>query len=162
VIPYEKRDGYVRHCAQRGQFVRAPMSWCFPNGSLQVAFKNCFLPDIIFKVLRLLNVLDVKNLARGEVRLHEYGKLMDVMLQHVDVVAMGYRPIDSVDSFWSAQASAAVFDLVRSSDGISSRRKKRLESLSWITLYKMMVEINQYEEKLMLLEMVVADGGMMV
>jgi hypothetical protein len=55
-----------------------------------------------------------------------------------------------------------VFDLVRYSDGISSRSKKRLESLSWITLYKMMVEINKYEEKLMLLEIVVADGGMMV
>jgi hypothetical protein len=35
-------------------------------------------------------------------------------------------------------------------------------SLSWITLYKMMVEINKYEEKLMLLEMEVDDGGMMV
>jgi hypothetical protein len=47
-----------------------------------VAFKNWFLPDIIFKVLpiRLLNVLDVKHLARGEVRLHGYGKLMDAML----------------------------------------------------------------------------------
>jgi hypothetical protein len=110
--------------------------------------------------IRLLNVTDVKHLAMGEVRLHEYGKLMDVMLQHVDVVAMG--PSDSVNLFWSAQASATVFDLVRYSDGISSRMKKRLESLSWITLYKMMVEINKYEEKLMLLEMVVADGGMMV
>jgi hypothetical protein len=90
-IPYEKRYGYVRYCAQRGRFVRVPMLWCFPKGSLQVVFKNWFLPDIIFKVLQihLLNVLDVKHLARGEVRLHEYGKLMDVMLQHVDVVAMG-------------------------------------------------------------------------
>jgi hypothetical protein len=87
---------------------------------------------------------------------------MDVMLQHVDVVAMGSRPSDIVVSFWSAQASAAVFHLFRSLDGISSRRKKRLESLSLITLCKMMVEINRYEEKLMLLEMVVADGGMMV
>jgi hypothetical protein len=104
--------------------------------------------------IRPLNVLDVKHLARGKVRFHEYGNLMDVTLQHVDVVAMGSRPSDSVVSFWSAQASAAVFDLVRSSDGIISRRKKRLESLYWITLYKMMVEINKYEEKLMLLEMV--------
>jgi hypothetical protein len=126
-----------------------------------VTFKNWFLPDIIFKVLpiRLLNMLDVKHLARGKARLHEYGKLMDVMLQHVDVVATRSRPSDSIISFWSAQASAAVFDLVRSSGG---RRKKRLESLSWITLYKMMFEINKYEEKLMLLEMVVADVGMMV
>jgi hypothetical protein len=77
-------------------------------------------------------------------------------------MAMGSRPSDSVLSCWSAQASAAVFDLVRSSDGIISRRKKRLESLSWITLYKMMVEIKKYEEKLMMLEIVVADGGMMV
>jgi hypothetical protein len=37
-----------------------------------------------------------------------------------------------------------------------------MESLSWITLYKIIVEINKYEENLMLLEMVVADGGMMV
>jgi hypothetical protein len=146
--------------------VNVPMLWCFPKGILQVAFKNWFLPDIIFKVLpiRLLNVLDVKNLARGEVRLHEYGKLMDVMLQHVDVVAMGSPPSDSVILFWSAQAFAAVFDLVRSSYGIISRRKKRLDFMSCITLYKMMVEINKYEEKLilMLLEMVVADGGTMV
>jgi hypothetical protein len=55
---------------------------------------------------------------------------MDVMLQNGDVVAMGYQPSDSVVSFWSAQASAAVFDLVGSSDGISSRRKKRSKSLS--------------------------------
>jgi hypothetical protein len=163
-IPDEKPDGYVKYCAQRGRFGHVPMSWCFPKGSLQVAFKNWFLPGIIFKVLPicLLNVLDVKHLARGEVRLHEYGKMMDLMLQHVEVVAMGFRPSDSVISFWSAQASAVVFDLVRSSDGIRSRRKKRLESLYWITLYKMMVDINKYEEKLMLLEMVVADGGMMV
>jgi hypothetical protein len=52
---------------------------------------------------------------------------MDVMLQHVDVVTMGSRPSDSVVSFWSAQASAAMFDLVRSSYDISSRMKKRLE-----------------------------------
>jgi hypothetical protein len=122
------------------------------------------LPDIIFKVLpiRLLNVLDVNHLAMGKVRFQEYGKLMGVMFQHVDVVAMWSRQSDIVVSFWSAQASAAMFDLVRSSDGISSRRKERLESLSWITLYKMMVEINKYQEKLMLLEMVVANGGMMV
>jgi hypothetical protein len=71
-IPYEKRDGYVRYCAQRGRFVCAPMPWCFPKGSLQVVFKNWFLPDIILKLLpiHLLNVLDVKHLARGEVRLH--------------------------------------------------------------------------------------------
>jgi hypothetical protein len=151
-IRYEKRDGYVRYCAQLGPYVHVPMSWCFPKGSLQVTFKIWFLPDIIFKVLpiRLLNVLDVKHLERGKVRLHEYGKLMDDMLQHVDVVAMGSRPSDSVVSFWSAQASAAVFDLVRSSYGVSIRRKKKLESLSWITLYKMMVEKNKYEEKLML------------
>jgi ABC-type cobalamin/Fe3+-siderophores transport system ATPase subunit len=99
-------------------------------------------------------------LQRG--RLHKYGNLMVVMLQHVDVVAMGSRPSDSVVSFWSDQDSAAVFDLVFSSYGISSRRKKRLESLSCITLNKMMVEINKYEEKLMLLEVVVADGGIMV
>jgi hypothetical protein len=144
--------------------VRVPMLWFFPKGSFQVAFKNWFLPDIIFKVLpiSLLNVLDVNHLATGGVRLHEYGKMMDVILQHVDVVAMGYRPSESVVLCWSAQASAAVFDLVRSSDGIISRRKKRLESLSWITLYKMMVEIKKYEEKLMMLEIVVADGGMMV
>jgi hypothetical protein len=154
----------VRYCAQRGRFVRVPILWCFPKGSLQVAFKNWVLPDVIFKVLpiRLLNVLGVKHLARGEVRLHEYSKLMDGMLQHVDVVAMGSHQSDSFVSFWSAQASVAVFYLVRSSDGISSKRKKMLEYLSWITLYKIMVEINKYEEKLMLLEMVVADGGMMV
>jgi hypothetical protein len=64
---------------------------------------------------------------------------MDFMFQNVYVVAMGSGSSDSVVSFWSAQASAAVFDLVRSSDGISSRRKKRLESLSWITVYNMMV-----------------------
>jgi hypothetical protein len=164
VIPYEKRDGYVIYCAQRGNFLHVPMVWCFPNGSLQVAFKNLFFSDIIFKVLpiRLLNVVDVKHLARGKVRLHEYGKMMDVMLQHVDVVAMGSRLSDSVVSFWSAQASAAVFDLVRSSDGTSSRRKKILESLSWITLYKTMVKINKYEENMILLEIVVAGGGMMV
>jgi hypothetical protein len=146
-ISYEKRDGYVRYCARRGKFLRVPMSWCFPKGSLQVAFKNRFLPDIIFKMLpiRLLNVLDVKHLARRKVWFHEYGKLMDVMFQQVDVMAMGSRPSDSIVSCWSAQASAAVFDLVRSSDGIISRRKKRLESLSWITLYKMMVEKNKYE-----------------
>jgi hypothetical protein len=76
---------------------------------------------------------------------------------------MGYRPSDSVVLFSSAQASAALSALVRSSDGISSRRKKMLESLSWTTLYKMMVKINKYEEKLMQLEMV-ADGsnGMLV
>jgi hypothetical protein len=141
------------------------MFWCLPNGTLQVAFKNWNLPDIIFKMLPicLLNVLDVKHLAKGGGgRLHEYGKLMDVTLQQVDVVAMGSRPSDSVISFWYAQASATVFNLVRSSHGIISRRKKRLESLSWITLYKMMVEINKYGEKLMLLEMVVSDGGIMV
>jgi hypothetical protein len=144
--------------------VRVPMSCCFPKGSLQVAFENWFLPDIIFKFLpiRLLNVLDVKHLARGKVRLHEYGNLMDVMLQHLDVVAMGSPPSDSVVSFWSDQASAAVFDLVCSSDGISSRRKKSLKYLCWITLYNMMVEINKYVEKLMLLEMVLDDGGMMM
>jgi hypothetical protein len=91
----------------------------------------------------------VKHLSRGEVQLHEYGKLMHVMLQHLDVVAMGSRPSDSIISFWSAQASAAVFYLVHSSGGISSRRKKKLESLSWITLYNMMVAINRYEEKLL-------------
>jgi hypothetical protein len=52
--------------------VRVPMSWCFPKGSLQVTFKNWFLPDIIFKVLsiHLLNVLNVNHLARRNVRLH--------------------------------------------------------------------------------------------
>jgi hypothetical protein len=108
--------------------------------------------------IHLLNVLDVTHLSRGEVRLHEYDTMMDAMLQHVDVVTMGYRPSDSVISFWSTQASAAMFDLIRSSDDISSRRNNRLESLSWITLYKMMVDINMHEEKLMHLEMV-ADGG---
>jgi hypothetical protein len=49
---------------------------------------------------------------------------MDVMLKHVDVVAMGSRPSDSVVLFWSAQASVVVFDLVRSSDDISIRRNK--------------------------------------
>jgi hypothetical protein len=68
------------------------------------------------------------------------------------------RLSDSVISFWSTQASAAMFYLVRSSDGISSRGKKRLESMSWITFYNMMVEIIKDEEKLMQLEMV-ADGG---
>jgi hypothetical protein len=72
------------------------------------------------------------------------------------MLAIGSRLSDSIIMFWSDQFSAAVFDLVRSSDGICSRRKKRLKSLSWITLYKMMVEINKYEEKLMMLEMVVA------
>jgi hypothetical protein len=101
----------VRYCAQTGRFVRVHMPWCFPKGSLQVAFKNWFLPDIIFKVLpiRLFNVLYVKHLARGEARLHEYGKLLDIMLQNVDVVAMGSRPSGSLVSFWTAQASAAVF-----------------------------------------------------
>jgi hypothetical protein len=144
--------------------VCVPLSWCFPNGSLQEAFKNWFLPDIIFKVLPicLLNVLDVKHLAMGKIRLHKYGTPIDVMLQHVDMVAMGYWPSESIVSFWSAQASAAVFDLFRSSYVIIIRRNKSLEYLSWITLYKMMVEINKYEEKLMLLEIVVAGGGMMV
>jgi hypothetical protein len=54
---------------------------------------------------------------------------MDDMLQHVDVVAMGSRTSDSIISFWSAQASAAMFDLVCSLDGIRSPRKKRLESV---------------------------------
>jgi hypothetical protein len=82
---------------------------------------------------------------------------------HVDVVAMGSRPSDSVISFWSAQASATMFDIVSSSDGIISRRKKILKSLYWIILYNMMVEINKYEEKLMQLEMVANGGnGMMV
>jgi hypothetical protein len=39
--------------------------------------------------------------------------------------------------------------------------KKMLNHLSWVTLYKLMVKINKYEEKLMMLE-IVADGGMMV
>jgi hypothetical protein len=64
-----------------------------------------------------------------------------VMLQHVDVnvVAMGSQPSDSVVSFvlvCSSFCHRAVFDLVRSPDGIvsSRRKKKRLESsLSWIT-----------------------------
>jgi hypothetical protein len=79
------------------------MYWCFPKGSSQVAFNNWWLPDGIIKVLpnHLLNMLDVNHLARGEVGLHEYSKLMDVMLQHVDVVTMGYKPSDSVISFWS-------------------------------------------------------------
>jgi hypothetical protein len=142
------------------------MSWCFPKGSLQVAFKNWWLPDVIFKVVPicLFNLLDVKHLARGKVRLHEYGKLVDVMLQHIDVVEMGSQPSDSIISFWSAQASAAVFDLVRSSDDIGARIKKRLEYLSWITIYKMMLESNTYDEKLMQLEMMadVGNGLMMV
>jgi hypothetical protein len=132
------------------------MSWCFPNWSLQVAFKNWWLPAVIFRVvpIRLLNVFDVKHLAMGKVWLHDYGKLIDVMLQHVDMVAMGYQPCDSVVSFWSDQAYAAVFDLVCSSDGIGARRNKRLESLYWITIYKMTLEVNKYDEKLMRLDMV--------
>jgi hypothetical protein len=71
-IPYEKRDGYVRYCGKWGRYVCVPMSWCSPKGSLQVAFKNWFLPDIISKVLpiHLLNLLDVKHLSMVKVWLH--------------------------------------------------------------------------------------------
>jgi hypothetical protein len=61
-----------------------------------------------------------------KVRFQKYGKLIDVMLQHVDVVAMGSHPSDSIVSFWSAQASADVFDLFRYSYGIGTRRNKLL------------------------------------
>jgi hypothetical protein len=113
------------------------------------------LPDVTFKVvsISLLNYLDVKHLAREKVRLYEYGKLMSVMFEHVDVVSMGFQSSDSAISCWSAQASARVFNLVLSSDGIGSRIKKRLEYLSWITIYKMMLEVNKYDEKMMWLEM---------
>jgi hypothetical protein len=79
--------------------------------------------------------------------------LMDVILHYVDVVVMGSQPCDSVVSCWSAQASALVFDLVRSSDCIGTRRKKWLEFLSCISIYKMMLEVNTYDEKMMWLEM---------
>jgi hypothetical protein len=76
------------------------MSWCFSYGSLQVAFKNWWLPDVIIKVfpIRLLNVLGVNHLARGAVWLHECGTLVDVKMWHVDVdvVEMGYQPSDSI------------------------------------------------------------------
>jgi hypothetical protein len=50
-IPYERRKGYIRFRAERGRFVCVPLSWCFPNGSLQVAFLNWWLPDVTFKVV---------------------------------------------------------------------------------------------------------------
>jgi hypothetical protein len=73
----------VRYCGKRGRYVRVPMLWCFPKGSLQVAFYSWFLPDVIFKVLpiHLLNVLDVEHLSREKVWLNEYSNLMDIMLQ---------------------------------------------------------------------------------
>jgi hypothetical protein len=55
-----------------------------------------------------------------------------------------------------------VFDLVHYFDGISTRIKKRLESLSWITIYTMMLEVNKYDEKLMQLEMVADVGNGMI
>jgi hypothetical protein len=47
-----------------------------------------------------------------------------------------------------------MFDLVLSSDGIVTRQHKLLEYLSWITIYKMLIEVNKYDEELRQLEMV--------
>jgi hypothetical protein len=100
-----------------------------------------------------LDVFDGNHLAMGKVRLYKYDNLMSVMLEHVDAMSMGSQPCESVVSFWSTQASVLVFYLVSSSDGIGARIKKRLEYLSWITIYKMMLEVNKYDEKMMWLGM---------
>jgi hypothetical protein len=97
-----------------------------------VTLKNWWLPDVIFKVvpIHLLGVLDIKNLTREYIWLHECVKLIYFMLQYVYVVVIGSLSCDSVVSFWSAQASVDVFDIVCSSDDIGARIKKWLEHLS--------------------------------